>query len=69
MTVVILYLTSGTTRSYSILGRVTNNKYLYSTARAGGRVSVFFCLMVGGIDSFIFTSHTYFVLFSLLVTW
>lgn len=71
MTVVILYLILSLEQLVRILPwMVASNKYLYSTARAGGGggVSVFlFCMMVGAIDSFNFTSHTYFCTFFLLL--
>lgn len=69
MTVVILYLTLPLEQLVRILPWVvTSNKYLPLFNRGGGRGEYlyFFCMMVGGIDSFNFTSHTYFCTFFLL---
>lgn len=67
MTVVILYLTSPLEQLVRILPWVvTSNKYLpvFNRAPGGkeGGVSFFYCMMVGSIDSFNFTSHTYIIL-------
>lgn len=62
MTVVILYLTLPLEQLVRILPWVvTSNQYLYSTAEGvRGEYLFFFSEMVGAIDSFSFTSHTYF---------
>lgn len=70
MTVVILYLTSPLEQLVRIyLGSLQIiSTYLYSTSEGGGEYLFFVCMMVGSIDSFNFTSHTYFVLFFLLLS-
>lgn len=61
MTVLLLYFTSPLEQLVRIYPWVvTSNKYLYSTVEGG---SVFLCMMVGAIDSFNSTSHTYFCTF------